>query len=255
MTTNLINNINSNDFTVYKTASGTTVTETISQTNNSANAIARQIISVAGTTADDPSLKFNIGNTSGYVIGSDNSASDILKIGYGVDVTPSSGTAMMTLTTAGIIQQPTQSCFLAYLSADTGSVTGDGTAYTVICDTEVYDLNADYATNTGKFTAPVTAKYSFYTFSLAYQAAQASQDSGNTFLKTSNLNYSGQWYNTINGAYNTALTFVGHYLVDMDAADTAEYQVTVGTGAKGVKIGGGSPAGFVQSYFSGNLEC
>lgn len=255
MTTNILNNVNSNDFSVTKVSSGKTVTETISQTNNSASAVARQIISVAGTTADDPCLQLNIGSAFGYSLGIDNSVSDTFKIQVGLNSTPSSGFSGMTITSAGIIQQPWQSSFCAYLNADTGNVTGDGTAYTIIHDQEYFDTNSDHSTATGKFTAPYTAKYSFYSYQHLFGAAQANQDSGNSFLKTSNLNYSGQWYNTINGAYNTGLGFVGHYLVDMDAGDTAEVQATVGTGAKGVKVGGGAPAGFVQTYFSGNLEC
>lgn len=256
MTTNSINNINPNDFYVQKTASGATVAETISQTSDSVGATARQIISVAGTTADDPCMKFNVGATSGFAVGPDNSASDIMKVVTGSNVNPTSGTAIMTITSGGTIQKPLQPSFLAYLSADVGNVTGDGTAYTVICNTEIFDTNSDYAHATGIFTAPVTGVYCFYTFGLVFGTGGVNQSSGNTFLATSNINYNGQWYNPINAVHSSTLSFVGNYLVDMDAGDTASMIFTVGpSGGKNNSVSGGTNDGYYQTYFSGNLEC
>ncbi len=51
--------------------------------------------------------------------------------------------------------------FSANLSATVNNVTGDGTTYTVICDTEITDAAGAYNNSTGTFTAPVNGYYSF----------------------------------------------------------------------------------------------
>lgn len=52
-----------------------------------------------------------------------------------------------------------QPSFSAYLNAQANNVTGDGTNYTVICDTEDFDVGADYNTTTGAYTAAFEGKY------------------------------------------------------------------------------------------------
>ena len=57
---------------------------------------------------------------------------------------------------------PLQPAFFAYNSTARTNVTGDGTAYTMIFNTEVLDQNSDYNNTTGVFTAPVTGFYMFF---------------------------------------------------------------------------------------------
>jgi hypothetical protein len=254
MTTNLIDNTTTNDFYVYKTATGTTVSETISQTSDSADSKSFVVIQVAGTTADDPSLKFNVGDTNGFAVGPDNSASDIFKVAIGAGVTPSSGTAALTITTGGTIQKPLQPSFLAYVNANVENITGDGTEYSIIPNTEIFDTNSDYNTGTGQFTAPVTGKYFFQAFVVLY-GLTSSHTSGTIFLNTSNIDYNGQWCNPANVIYSGVMGFTGYWLCDMDAADVAYITTDVIGGTKVADLSGGTNGDKYQSYFSGYLEC
>lgn len=95
-----------------------------------------------------------LGNTTG---------ASVLALKYGTgDFTLASatGTVMSALDT-GELTYPLQPSFLAYPDADRLNVTGNGTKYGLICNTELYDRNADYNTGTGAFVAPVAGVYHF----------------------------------------------------------------------------------------------
>jgi hypothetical protein len=53
--------------------------------------------------------------------------------------------------------------FCAYKSSTTTNVTGSGTSYDYICDTEKHDTGSNYDTGTGVFTAPIDGNYFFAT--------------------------------------------------------------------------------------------
>ena len=58
------------------------------------------------------------------------------------------------------LPQATQG-FLAFDSVAGTDVTGDGSDYSIIYETESYDVGSNYNAATGRFTAPVTGKYFF----------------------------------------------------------------------------------------------
>lgn len=51
--------------------------------------------------------------------------------------------------------------FQAFLSTDPVNITGNTTAYTVVCDTEIFDVGGRYNNSTGIFTAEYEGYYSF----------------------------------------------------------------------------------------------
>lgn len=63
--------------------------------------------------------------------------------------------------TDGQMLLPSRCAFFAYLSSTQSNVTGDGTEYTIISDTESFDIGNNYNAATGIFTVPVTASYTF----------------------------------------------------------------------------------------------
>lgn len=64
-------------------------------------------------------------------------------------------------TIRGIVTQQDQPAFLATLSASATNVTGNGTVWTVACNTEVSDQSGSYDNATFTFTAPVAGIYLF----------------------------------------------------------------------------------------------
>ena len=154
---------------------------------------------------------------------------------------------LITLTEAqGNYTSPNKSMFQARPSANLNNVTGNGTIYTVIFGTEIFDTQSEYDTATGLFTAAKTGKYQFSV------GLVLSGMTGATFLNirlvTSNRSYdialAGSGVITSGGA----CAFSGAVLADMDATDTAKVTVEVsGIGADSADI--------LQNntYFSGQL--
>ena len=129
---------------------------------------------------------------------------------------------------AGVISMPNWPAFLAYKSAQTDNVTGAGTSYDYVCDTEIFDQGANYNNSTGVFTAPVTGRYLFIIRCLVLQVpALATQF--NFELITSNRTYANQ--EGIVAATYSQKQFDMTILADMDAADTAFPRVRITNGA------------------------
>lgn len=146
---------------------------------------------------------------------------------------------------------PLQPSFLATVTSDVTNVTGNGAAYTILFDTEVYDRNSDYAPGTGIFTAPVTGLYDFSGSVSLLQAGSATQVL--VELVTSNRTY--RVANLAGGAVDVSNGVSLNWAVngaDMDVNDTARVRVTVtGEGADTTDIDG--DATNALTFFSGRL--
>lgn len=142
---------------------------------------------------------------------------------------------------------PLQPSFMAYLSADANNVTGNGTAYTLICDTELYDRNADYNNLTGVFTAPVSGLYDFSATLAMLQsgAATAALLELVTTSRTFQLARLAAGAIDISNAFTLAGSVCG---VPLAASDTAFFRITItGEGADTADVDGdAAPITFVS---------
>jgi hypothetical protein len=150
--------------------------------------------------------------------------------------------------------QPLQPAFYARLSASTtGGKTGDGTEYTVIFDTEEFDVGNNFNNSTGVFTAPVTGKY-FLGMAVRLQNLNA-----DTYEEVYARIYYGSksiigstmdGRNTYSTTLTNSLSLVLFGFVSMAAGDTAYVAVEAGGGAKSVNIMGSSVG---VTFFNGYL--
>lgn len=169
--------------------------------------------------------------------------------------TPAAG-AFTTLSASGnavlngINTQPNQPAFLAYNSSVRTDITGDGTAYVIPFDAEIFDQNGDFDTSTGTFIAPVTRRYQLNAHVQLAGVTAAMTTIVFTFV-TSNRNYI--WHSTNGGSrdLNNNLIVSGSVLADMDANDVANVRVTASNGTKVADIS----ASLYNTTFSGFLAC
>jgi hypothetical protein len=144
---------------------------------------------------------------------------------------------------------PKQPSFCAYVNANTGAVTGDGTAYTVIFNSKVYDKDSNYSTSTGLFTAPYTGVYIFsssvyctgLTSAMTPIILAITTNSATPTTATAATQVPRTAVTTDN-----QLTITGQFL--MAAGDTCSMVLTISGGTKAAVVSGGSS---LKSSFSG----
>ena len=138
--------------------------------------------------------------------------------------------------------------FLAYNSANDASATGDGTPFTALFDTEIFDQGVDFASP--DFTAPIDGGYLLESTVCLYNLDADTHEKTRIDIVTSNRVYQSFISGLIHDAAGF-LTLKISCLVDMDANDTASIRVIVYGGAKSVGVLGG----VIYAFFSGALIC
>lgn len=191
--------------------------------------------------ATDSYAQFNESTTGKWRVGND-ATDDSFRI--------SQGSALGTndrfvMTSGGNRTLPSQCAFQANVTNTINNVTGNGTNYTIIYDTEVFDIGGDFNLGTSTFTAPVTGKYM-----LGVQCRMIGRTTANDYaitIITSNRNYIQR-----TGALATGdLSFGFSVLADMDASDTCTFQVNIaGNGSDNMDVEGGATVNFCYGYLA-----
>lgn len=140
--------------------------------------------------------------------------------------------------------------FSAIKSAVTTDVTGDGTTYSVICDTEIVDRNSNYDNTTGTFTAPVDGFY-LLKFHCLVLDLLSTHTNGQAIINTSNRDYYGSFINPYALSTGGFCPLWCECIADMDAGDTAVFQIQVSNGTKVVDVYGNS--GLLHTRVHGGL--
>jgi hypothetical protein len=159
------------------------------------------------------------------------------------------GSTGIAISAAGEVTMAAQPCVLAFKAAATNNGTGDGTVMTLDYPTEVFDQNADFASNT-TFTAPVTGRYLVMCqvrFAGVTAAASeidihwtASNRGGRFWMQVEMASDTGVYQEGVEG---------GSVIVDMDASDTLTTTFVVyGIGSEPVDVSGHSS--ILDTYIS-----
>lgn len=204
-----------------------------------------------GSGANTPAANLTVG-TDGQVLigatGANPAFATLTSSDSSITFTPGANTLDLKVSTLPF--------FNAFLSSSVANVTGDSTAYTIICDTEVSDIGSDYDNTTGKFTAPVDGVYHF-DYAAAVNNMGAAHTNGRYFFKIVNAGVTQQLIGIgENNPYATASNaninqVAGSATVFMTAGWTAEVRLVVSGGTLTVGVNGGAVNSEPKCSFSG----
>ena len=196
-------------------------------------------LTIGDAGAEDTKIVFD-GNAQDYHIGLDDSSDDLV-IGLGSAL---GTTTHMSFDEAGHVKMPLTCAVHCESNADVANCTGDGSDVKLTYQTEHFDQNGDFSSQT--FTAPVTGRY-LITFTTAIAGLGSGHDL-TMWLETSNNNYLNQ-INLANVERNNEYYDLCAQIVDMDASDTATVNITVGGGSKTIDTNA------IYQYFGAVLLC
>ena len=149
---------------------------------------------------------------------------------------------------------PPRSAFSAFTNTTNNNVTGDGTVYTIIFDSVVFDNLGDYNPATGTFTVPVTGLYAFTSNSALWNFGAAHNFghiiiniNGGAAQGSSNLCNPAAIFETTSGTNKLEFQIVRY--LPLTAGDTINIEVQVSGSTKTVNES--IAAGVFASTFEG----
>ena len=239
------------DFTFTSAVAGATRLFVVSNSDNT-NAASNATIQAltGGASAGDPRYSAST-TTTEWSWGIDNSATVPTADPFVISQGAALGTNnIMTVATSGEINFPLQSAFMALLHTGVSNVTGDGTVYTNIYDTEVFDQNNDFTIASSTYTAPITGRVQFSYQSNLQGGTTITAGIGN--IVTSNRTYAEKAYIQMNGTVACCCNIA--VLADMDVGDTATTQIQTTDGGGKIDDTPGDASG-TRNFFSGYIAC
>lgn len=218
-------------------------------TKNSINNVSQDLTVDPGASGDS-FIQFDINATGEFRIGVDDDDSDAFKISQGSTLGTND---TFIVTDQGEVTKPLQPAFLAIMTSNKNNVTGANAVYIGNWDSEIFDQGGDFD-GTSTFTAPITGRYLFQgCFTVG--GLNIGNNSQVINLRTSDRRYTLTNLRPENlMTVNNELNFEGSILADMDASDTAIFEVQVSGGSQIVDVlsnGASDPL----SWFSGSLQC
>ena len=224
-------------------AAGTTATGAI---QNCGAGSAGQVLTSNGASAL-PSFQ----TPSGGITGPGSSTDRAISTWNGTAGSALFNNSTTNIDSTGRFTNSAQPCFCAILSTTQSNVTGDGTAYTIIFDTERFDRGSNYDNTTGIFTAPVTGIYHFSAYALYQNMNSATQADFRIETTAKTYLFGNYAAPTLNAGQNWPIGF--SLTVDMSAGDTAKIIAYVGNWTKTVNVFGDTAT--PRTGFSGFLVC
>lgn len=154
---------------------------------------------------------------------------------------------------AGSLTVTSQPAFVAYPNATITDVTGDGTTYTLICNTAPVNVGTVYNTSTGTFTAPIAGTYLF-NGSIGLSGLLVGHTELIIIVNTSPLGaFRPVRCNPYTSSTSTIQCFPFSWTGTMSASGTMTVQVLVSGGTKVVDIFGDTSN--FPTFISGTLLC
>jgi hypothetical protein len=239
----------SGDFTIINSAASTSRTLYIDNSSNTSASHARCSLTTGGTSAGDSFVLASVSGGGNISFGLDNSDAAAFVIAMNTLLGTNN---VLRISQAGEMTLPLQPDFLAIKSATSSNVTGDGTNYTIICNTEIRDRGNNYNNATGTFTAPVTGSFDFK-WGVSYLDLAAGNTTGSVTIVASNR--TARVFNggigALRGAVAGQLEISGAVNIDMDVGDTAVLKTSVSGGTLIVDVDGNATD--MYTYFGGRL--
>lgn len=222
------------DFTYTGSAAGAARTLLTTQTDNS-NAASHAIISATtgGASGGDPKFQAVVTGVTTWSFGADNTDTDAFVLSQNANLGTSN---VIRATKTGIITTPLQSGCSAYLNTATANATGDLTVVPVVFDVEDYDIQSEYDTATGIFTAKQDGIYQVNAI-VTFGSLGAAHTIGNMVILRNGVTWWQAQFNpgTCRESANQ-FSITGSVTMQLAATGTTSVTVVVGNGLKAVSL-------------------